>query len=884
MIQQTDPSTILLAKAVGAAWWIWDVANNNFSFDSELSKILGVTKDIDTANDPLELLLKNCHSEDVDIVRNSIRISANKNSELDFEFRVMKSSGFKYIRCLASPIIESGSKARELMGYVYEDKSRRLEEKIDALENVMFHIPGQVFWKDRDLTYLGCNKGFADTVGLSHPKEVVGKTDFDFQRSSEHAQMYRDDDIRIMNSGQADLEIEEPYHCSDGSEGFVLTSKVPLINGKEKVFGILGICRDITTRVKSEKTVLEQKQMLEQQAEQLDEVNKRYNQALEEQKQMFEELVDIIPVMINSFDAEGNCLIWNKSCEKILGYSFEDAQTDSRLMEKFYPDTDLHEQVLKEISNPDGQFREYPVVVKGGGIRTQLWSNFLLKNNSMIGCGIDISELKDVENTLALEKQRFRSVIDNMPMGYHLWELDQQEDLVFRDYNNAADNILGLDHTIFENKIIEEAFPSLDGTNLPDKCKEIAKHGGTFEHEALNYKDDKIDSVFSSVYFQCYPGATVSIFRDISDIRRKEIELNDTYKKLKLVMEGSQDGFWHWLNPEQDRVEWSDNFFRLLGFSPQEFIPSFSRFQTMLHPEDLNLTLTAVQKAIKDKETFDIQYRIENKAGKYQWFRGRGTPYYNEDGGFKEMAGSISDINQIKKLENQLKEINQELEQFAYIASHDLKEPVRTLRTFSNYLIEDLQSNNDKRIAEDVKYINSASGRMTKLIDDLLEFSKAGNLPLKKSKLSLSDIVDTVKENLQTQINDSSAIIKTEIQSDSVSGDSSLFGLVIQNLLQNAIKFQPRGQQPEITITSITDSSSNNVEINVIDNGIGIDPHQLESIFGVFKKLHASSEFEGTGIGLAIVHKIVKRHGGVIEVVSTSGKGSCFKISLPILK
>lgn len=504
MIQQTDPSTILLAKTVGAAWWKWDVANNQFSFDSELPKILGVTKDIDTTDGPLELLLKNCHSEDVDIIRNSINTSANKGSILDVEFRLTTSSGLRYVRCLASAVSVSEARTLELRGYIYEDKSRTLEEKM----------------------------------------------------------------------------------------------------------------------------VLQQEQLLEQQAEQLEAMNKQYNQALDEQKQMFEELVDIVPVMINSFDAEGNCLIWNKSCEKVLGYSFEDAQTDSQLMEKFYPDPELHEKVLKAISNPDGQFRQYPVIIRDGSMRTQLWSNFLLKNKSMIGCGVDITELKDAEN--------------------------------------------------------------------------------------------------------------------------------------------------------------------------------------------------------------------------------------------------------------QLKMTNKELEQFAYIASHDLKEPVRTLNTFSNYLIEDLKANNEERIAEDVKYINSASRRMTKLIDDLLEFSRAGNSPLKKSKLSLANIVKNVQENLRAQIQDSSAMIKTELHTDSIWGDSSLFGLVIQNLLQNAIKFQPKGQKPEITISSKADSLAKSIEINLVDNGIGIDKEQQESIFGVFKKLHASSEYEGTGIGLAIVHKIIQRHGGTIEVVPELTEGSCFKIRLPI--
>ncbi len=130
------------------------------------------------------------------------------------------------------------------------DQQHRDVESI--LQMLIKNIPNQVFWKSRDLVYLGCNQAFAEVTGMKHPSEVIGKTDFDFHRNTAHAESYREWDKKIMDKGEAVLDIEESYHDTDGNEGTVVTSKVPLKNAEGQVFGILGICTDITDRKKME--------------------------------------------------------------------------------------------------------------------------------------------------------------------------------------------------------------------------------------------------------------------------------------------------------------------------------------------------------------------------------------------------------------------------------------------------------------------------------------------------------------------------------------------------------------------------------------------------------------------------------------------------------
>ncbi|MFC1523947.1 PAS domain-containing protein [Thermodesulfobacteriota bacterium] len=145
-------------------------------------------------------------------------------------------------------------KLTELESFKKDQKQieQELQKSKEVLEMIINNIPNQVFWKSRDLAYIGSNQAFAEVTGMSDPSEVIGKTDYDFHRDSTHADSYREWDKKIMDSGEPVLDIEESYHNADGTEGTVLTSKVPLRDKKGNVFGLLGICTDITERKKME--------------------------------------------------------------------------------------------------------------------------------------------------------------------------------------------------------------------------------------------------------------------------------------------------------------------------------------------------------------------------------------------------------------------------------------------------------------------------------------------------------------------------------------------------------------------------------------------------------------------------------------------------------
>jgi len=225
----------------------------------------------------------------------------------------------------------------------------------------------------------------------------------------------------------------------------------------------------------------------------------------------------------------------------------------------------------------------------------------------------------------------------------------------------------------------------------------------------------------------------------------------------------------------------------------------------------------------------------------------------------------------------ELERNNKDLEEFNYVASHDLKEPLRTISRYCDLLKSDLPANLPKDAEDDIRFISDAALRLDMLVSDLLELSRTGRKELITKKLNLSESLKNAMDNLNAMIEDTNAKITYNIDI-TVSIDAVLITNLFQNLINNAIKFQ-HNKIPEITIKHKI--SENIVTISVADNGIGIEPQYRDLIFVPFKRLHSFAKYKGSGIGLAICKKIIEKHGGKIWVESEYGNGSIFYFTLP---
>lgn len=248
------------------------------------------------------------------------------------------------------------------------------------------------------------------------------------------------------------------------------------------------------------------------------------------------------------------------------------------------------------------------------------------------------------------------------------------------------------------------------------------------------------------------------------------------------------------------------------------------------------------------------------------------------------VLASLADITERKSSERlrekymaELKSRNMELDEFSYVASHDLQEPLRKLVAFSKLLKSDLGGDLPEAAAADLHHITASATRMQALVQDLLALSRAGKSAMKIEAVHLAECVEDVRDALKIRIDESGAeIIHSELPA--VEGDRTLLRQLLQNLIVNAIKFVPAGRQPRILVTA--ERSKDTIVFGVKDNGIGIEPEYVDQIFAPFKRLHGRGEYEGTGVGLTICRKVVERHGGKIWVESEPAKGSHVKFTI----
>lgn len=243
-----------------------------------------------------------------------------------------------------------------------------------------------------------------------------------------------------------------------------------------------------------------------------------------------------------------------------------------------------------------------------------------------------------------------------------------------------------------------------------------------------------------------------------------------------------------------------------------------------------------------------------------------------------DITGRVRDELALRNTTEELARSNKDLEQFAYIAAHDLQEPLRGISMFADILQRRPALRQDEGATRYLAKITASAARMRDLIQAVLGFSTIGREAIARESVDVADLVASAVENLSSAVAERSARVRCTA-STAVLGDRALLVQVIQNLVANAIKFQPSGRQPDVRIAATGDGAM--VRVLVMDNGIGIRPEHLAKLFKVFQRLHGGDEYAGTGIGLATCRRIIELHGGRIWVDSVFGSGSTFSLTLP---
>lgn len=542
--------------------------------------------------------------------------------------------------------------------------------------------------------------------------------------------------------------------------------------------------------------------------------------------------------------------------------------------------------------------RTHPLMILTGGlvIDSLLLVLFLLlasTNKRAVRYANEVTtELQASTETLEGVYNRLSRAMDTMMDGLVVISKDG----VIQEVNNAILKTFGYEKTALIGKnvscLMPEPYASEHDTYLNDyHSRGETKNGVLNTERQLTGK--RADGSTFPIRLTVSKGHNASgpfftgVIHDLSSLNASEMALAEKESILKAAMASSSTGLYI-TDVIGHFIEVNCAFSNFLGYESSELVGRhFMEFLPNKPDKDGVGKQRSTYKDTSESPCREQEYL--HKSGHIVWGLLSASTVNDSDGILQFTVAQIADISQQKTLAGELskknsalEETNRELNQFAYIASHDLKEPLRTLRTFTGYLLKDLENEKWDRVAQDVYYLEDSAQRMTHLVNDLLELSRTSNTEFHMNLIPSDELLELVQKNLKAQINDTDCALEILGSPLMLLGDKGQLCQVLQNLINNAIKYHRPNERPKVTISVEPSDDPHFGLVHITDSGIGIADEHCDTIFLAFKKLHGLSEYSGTGIGLAIVKKIVDRHQGTITVQSKLGVGSTFSLRLPL--
>lgn len=733
------------------------------------------------------------------------------------------------------------------------------------LNTLVEGITDLVFFKDLDGRYIRVNKAMAEFAGFSHPDEMIGKTRDDVWANDPFARSQPDRND-VLRTGRAIVSAEERLVTRDGKVRWVLSSTLPLYDELGNFAGTYGIARDVS-----------QMKQVEHQLEMM-------NLRLQREKALLDALVDSIPDPIFFKDRWGKFIRVNRqmaleagfrSPAELIGKSDADIWNS-----EFSSQTQADEQRILETGVPLINKSEQPY--RPGGPQRWLlvtklpWRDEAGNIEGTLGLARDVTDLKTAQERFSQIAENIQEVfwIFSTALGHveyvspafaTIWQRNCDELYAERDLWMKAI------HADDAGRVAETWSRAADGEY--DVEYRIVRPDGTTRWIAD--KGTPVKDALGHVV------RIVGVARDITDTRRAA----DERKRLTAILDATSD-FVGVATPD-GRVLYVNQAGRsMAGFAEERSIEA-TRINDF-HPPTVTQLLQrqalphADQHGVWQGETAVLRadgtlIPVSQVVLAHRDEHGR-TEYFSTI--MRDISARIQIEDELRVTATELRRSNEELEQFAYVASHDLQEPLRAVSGYCTALAEDYGEQLDATGKEYLQFAVEGARRMQQLIDELLEFSRVGRKEQSLSEFSLDDLLLRVRRVLQPAIDESQGVIEAE-PLPTIRGEPVQLFRLFQNLLSNALKYRKPNVPPRIEIGCETRPDAPDVwQFWVRDNGIGIDAKHFERIFQLFQRLHPRSRYPGTGIGLALCKKIVERHGGTIGVESQLGVGSCFRFSI----
>ena len=747
---------------------------------------------------------------------------------------------------------------------IIADPKKKNRKAVNDLYHTLFETsPSGILLMDEKGNIIDVNQAMCSSTGYK-PSELIGKhvsilaLPENFNHITPH--------IKQILSGKI-LKHEVTSRRKDGSfyYSLLVESAVIMPDGK---LAVLSVSNDISERKKAEI-------------------------ALRDSEVWFKAIANYTANWESMFSPKGRIVWTNPAAERFTGFSPDEIVAMPDFIEELVarPDKQKAREVLMAaLKESEGQEHFFRCIRKDGTFfwLSIAWTHIRDEKGNLIGIrtsGQDVTLRLEATQALKNSENIYRQMIENAPFGMHFFEMDDQEQLIFTHANPVADSILQIDHALLSGKKIEDAFPSLKGTDAPKKYLESSRDNKTWITEKLLLNSADNAMAFEVKAFQTVPGKMVAIFADITKRIHAEEQLRESRQLFETLARMAPVGIFR-TNEKGDTTFVNPKWSALCGLSYSEALQN--KYVSAIHPEDREERIKEWKYSVKHKIPVISEYRFVRPDGSIIWVQGQAIPEM-ADGQVRGYIGTITDITELIETQNDLRAAKEKAEAsnslkttFMKNLSHEVRTPLNGIFGFAQLLGSGDYTPQENQ--EFVGFLELSITRMTKTIDNTMELSllMTGNMHKNDALFNIGSLMQEIyraykpaaeKKNLEFLLKEPST------QALMVISDRMMVKRIVEEITDNGVKFTDTGK-----VSIDYRIEDNLLKIVIRDTGQGITQDYLPLIFEPFmqENVFSARANNSTGLGLSIVQGLTSLLGGTIKAESKLGKGTSISLILPV--